>query len=190
MIDTKSMAMLLAGASTLAFPAFAQAQAAAGGQNPTASEVVVTGSRVIQNGNNSPTPVTVVTPDALQNVHPTTLIDALNDLPVFSGSRTQQSNPVGSGIAGAGSPASNQLNLRNLGPLRTLILFDGQRVAPTTITNIVDVDIIPQMLIQRVDIVTGGVSAVYGSDAVIGVVNFIPDKSFDGVKIQAQAGQS
>jgi outer membrane receptor protein involved in Fe transport len=179
----QSIATLLAGASALAFPLIARAQAGT-------SEIVVTGSRVIQNGNNSPTPVTVVSTENLQNIQPTTLMDALNNLPVFSGSRTQQSNLVSSGIAGAGAPASNQLTLRNLGANKTLVLFDGQRVTPTTITNVVDADIIPQMLIQRVDIVTGGVSAVYGSDAIVGVVNFVPDKTFNGLKIEAQDGAS
>jgi iron complex outermembrane receptor protein len=159
-------------------------------ETATLEQIVITGSRVIVNGNNSPTPVTVVSTETLQDIHPTTIIDALNDLPVFIGSRSQQSNPVGSGIAGAGNPAANELSLRNLGPLRTLVLFDGQRVAPSTITNIVDADIIPEMLIQRVDVVTGGVSAVYGSDAVVGVVNFIPDHDFNGLKLEAQGSES
>jgi outer membrane receptor protein involved in Fe transport len=153
-------------------------------------DIVVTGSRIAQNGNNMPTPVTVVTAADLAVSRPTTLIDALNTLPVFSGSRGQQSNPISSGSAGAGAPASNQLNLRNLGANRTLVLFDGQRVAPTTIAGVVDADIIPQMLIQRVEVVTGGVSAVYGSDAVAGVVNFIPDTKFKGIRLQAQLGET
>lgn len=160
------------------------------GQGVSTEDIVVTGSRIATNGNNMPTPVTVVSAQSLTISRPTTLIDGLNTLPIFSGSRGQQSNPISSGAAGAGSPASNQLNLRNLGANRTLVLFDGQRVAPTTITGVVDADIIPQMLIQRVEVVTGGTSAVYGSDAVAGVVNFIPDKSFTGIKIAAQAGET
>ena len=186
MTRATTLPLLLASSSFLAFPTLAAAQTA-----PAAvSEVIVTGSRLIANGNSMPTPVTVVTTETLQNSKPTTLMDALNDLPVFSGSRSQTSNPISSGIAGAGSPASNQLNLRNLGAARTLVLFDGQRVAPTTIAGIVDADIIPQMLIQRVEVVTGGTSAVYGSDAVVGVVNFIPDKTFTGLKLHAQVGES
>ena len=207
----KSWAALLTGTALAACPvaAFAQTVPAAPAeaatdetptveapaeQNDDASsrdgELVVTGSRIATNGNNMPTPVTVVSATDLSISRPTTLIDGLNTLPVFSGSRGQQSNPIGSGAAGAGSPASNQLNLRNLSANRTLILFDGQRVAPTTITGVVDVDIIPQMLIQRVEVVTGGTSAVYGSDAVAGVVNFIPDRKFTGIKLQAQAGET
>ena len=190
MTRATSLTLLLAGSSFLAFPMLASAQSAPAPAAGAVSEVVVTGSRLISNGNNQPTPVTVVSTETLQNSKPTTLMDALNDLPVFSGSRSQTSNPISAGIAGAGSPASNQLNLRNLGASRTLVLFDGQRVAPTTIAGIVDADIIPQMLIQRVEVVTGGTSAVYGSDAIVGVVNFIPDKNFNGLKLQGQTGQT
>lgn len=153
-------------------------------------EVVITGSRVITDGNNSPTPVTVIAADDIKTVQPTTIADGLNLMPVFSGSRTPTSNPLTTGGAGGGSAASNQLNLRNVGSLRTLVLFDGQRVPPTLINGNVDVDMIPQMLLKRVDMVTGGVSAVYGSDAVTGVVNFITDTHFNGIKANAQYGVS
>ena len=154
------------------------------------AEVVVTGSRVIRNGNNSPTPVTIVQADELKGLNPTTITDALNDLPVFQGSRTQTSAPNTTGTYGGGNPASNQLNLRNLGPARTLILFDGQRQPPGNYIGVVDVDLIPQMLIQRVDVVTGGASAVYGSDAISGVVNYVTDKNFNGIKVESQYGIS
>lgn len=206
----KTWAALLTGTSLVACPvaAFAQAAPAALSEEPAAGaaedpqaddqtppakdagELVVTGSRIATNGNSMPTPVTVVSSQDLITSRPTTLIDGLNTLPVFSGSRGQQSNPISAGIAGAGSPASNQLNLRNLSAARTLVLFDGQRVAPTTVAGIVDADIIPQMLIQRVEVVTGGTSAVYGSDAIAGVVNFIPDRNFNGVKVSFQAGET
>nr|WP_253951148.1 TonB-dependent receptor plug domain-containing protein [Novosphingobium sp. SG751A] len=80
--------------------------------------------------------------------------------------------------------------MRSLGALRTLILYDGHRVPPTTPDGQVNVDMIPQTLLQRVDLVTGGVSAVYGSDAMSGVVNFIPDTTFTGLKWNAQSGIS
>lgn len=199
MTHGRSLALLLATSSLIALPGAALAQsappapakqAARPDAEPKAEDIIVTGSRIVTNGNAMPTPVTVVTADTLTKAQPTTIIDALNQLPVFSGSRSQQSNPIGAGIAGAGSPASNQLNLRNLGANRTLVLFDGQRVAPTTIAGVVDADIIPQMLIQRVEVVTGGTSAVYGSDAVAGVVNFIPEKKFNGIKLEGQYGLS
>jgi iron complex outermembrane receptor protein len=153
-------------------------------------DVVVTGSRVIRNGNNSPSPVTVVQTEELLNLQPTTITDALNNLPVFQGSRGQFSNPNTTGLYGGGNPASNQLNLRNLGSQRTLVLFDGQRLPPSNAIGIVDVDMVPQMLIQRVDVVTGGASAVYGSDAIAGVVNYITDKNFNGLKAEAGYGIS
>ena len=175
MTSAKYAMALLAGASTIALATFANAQTA-----PTAvNEIVVTGSRVITNGNNSPTPVTVVPVEDVLRLQPTTVADALNELPVFSGQRNQFSNPGGGTAAnnGGGNSGSNNLNLRNMGTQRTLILFDGLRVPSTSTSGVVDVDMVPQMLLQRVDVVTGGASAVYGSDAVTGVVNFITDRS-------------
>ena len=123
-------------------------------------------------------------------LQPTTITDALNNLPVFQGSRSQTSAPNTTGTFGGGNPTANSLNLRNLGSARTLVLFDGQRQPPGNYIGIVDVDVIPQMLIQRVDVVTGGASAVYGSDAIAGVVNYVLDKNFNGVKTEAQYGIS
>ncbi|HUO23815.1 MAG TPA: TonB-dependent receptor [Caulobacteraceae bacterium] len=183
----KLFAFLFGGASSIILASAAQAQTQGGAQT---SEVVVTGSRVIANGNNSPTPVTVVQAQELMQLQPTTLFDALNDLPVFQGSRGQFSQPNTTGLFGGGNPATSELNLRNLGAQRTLILFDGQRVPPTNALGIVDVDMIPQELVQRVDVVTGGASAVYGSDAVAGVVNYVIDHNFNGFKADASYGES
>lgn len=157
---------------------------------PSIEDIIVTGSRVVKNGDTMPSPVTTVQPSTLLAVQPGTLADALNTLPVFSGARGRTSNPTSTGSGGAGNGSANQLNLRNLGANRTLVLMDGLRVPPTLLNGVVDVDIIPQMLVQRVDTVTGGVSAVYGSDAVSGVVNYILDKKFKGVKLQANSGIS
>jgi outer membrane receptor protein involved in Fe transport len=192
MAAMKLRAALLGGAGALAMSSGALAQTAdqPAANEPALTEVVVTGSRVIANGNNSPTPVTVVQAEELMALQPTTINDALNNLPVFQGSRGQFSQPNTTGLFGGGNPATTELNLRNLGPQRTLILFDGQRVAPTNALGIVDVDMVPQELIQRVDIVTGGVSAVYGSDAIAGVVNYITDKNFNGFKAEANYGIS
>ena len=172
-----------------AAPTQAESQAAPAQADGPLEEVKVTGSRVISNGNDSPTPVTVVTTDQIQAVQPSRLADNLNDLPVFSGSRGQTSNPDPSSNGG-GNGAASELNMRNLGANRNLILFDGHRVPATLTDGTVDIDMIPQMLIQRVEMVTGGTSAVYGSDAVSGVVNFITDTKFNGVKFQTQGGIS
>ncbi|WP_395397893.1 TonB-dependent receptor plug domain-containing protein [Novosphingobium sp. BL-8A] len=150
--------------------------------------IVVTGSRVISNGNNSPTPVTVVTADTLLQAQPGTIAQALQNLPVFQGSLGQGTGTGGS--VGGPNGTANAVNLRNLGLYRTLVLFDGQRVQPTSNTGLVTIDMLPQMLLKRVDVVTGGVSAVYGSDAVSGVVNFVTDRDFNGVSLKAQNGIS
>ena len=153
--------------------------------------IVVTGSRIPKNGNNSPSPVTIVeTGNLLASQPGANLADALNVLPVFSGSRGAGSNPSTGGSASGGNGSANQLNLRNMGITRTLVLMDGLRIPPTLFNGAVDVDLIPQMLVQRVDVVTGGVSAVYGSDAVSGVVNYVLDKNFNGLKAEASMGLS
>lgn len=185
-------AILLAGvsATTLAASAFAQENAEAKPADDS-TVVVVTGSRVITSINKSPTPITTVTNETLQTVQPGTIADGLNTLPVFSGSRNQYSNP-GAGATGVqgGNGSANVLNLRNLGANRTLVLYDGHRIPPTLFNSAVDVDLIPQDLIRNVDVVTGGVSAVYGSDAVSGVVNFVPNRNFNGLKGHAAYGIS
>jgi 4,5-dihydroxyphthalate decarboxylase len=166
------------------------AAAAAQDDASTVGEIVVTGSRVIKNGDASPSPVTVVATADVLRMQPGNLADALQVLPVFAGSRGSGVNPTSTGSVGAGNASANQLNLRNIGPNRTLVLLDGLRVPPTLLNGVVDVDVIPQMLVQRVDTVTGGVSAVYGSDAVTGVVNYIIDKKFNGLRVLAQTGVS
>lgn len=179
------------GPPPAASPPAAQDDAATVDAPASPGDVIVTGSRIIRNGNTSPSPVTVVgTDDLLQTQPGANLADALNVLPVFAGSRGAGSNPSTAGSASGGNGSANQLNLRNLGIQRTLVLVDGVRIPPTLFNGSVDVDLIPQMLVQRVDVVTGGVSAVYGSDAVAGVVNYILDKKFNGLKVDASSGIS
>jgi iron complex outermembrane receptor protein len=190
-------AVLCASVAIVALASPALAQTADTSTTPAdeedKSEIVITGSRVVRNGDDMPTPVTVVSAADLQATHPTNLAEALNDLPVFAGSRTQASNTGTSGAAGAPATSTNALNvinLRNMGLARTLILYDGHRAPPSTPEGFVDIDTIPQMLLKRVDVVTGGASAVYGSDAITGVVNFVTDRTFTGVKAEAQYGIS
>jgi outer membrane receptor protein involved in Fe transport len=178
----------LAGAGALAFGVAAAENPSTGAATEELSEVVVTGSRVITNGNDSPTPVTVLSTDEFLKLQPTTVTEAVNLMPALQGSQNVTSRPGGGQRDGAGS----YFNLRNMGDLRTLVLFDGMRLIPTYNQNQADTNsqIVPQMLLKRVDVVTGGVSAVYGSDAVSGVVNFITDRDFNGVKIQGSEGVS
>ncbi|GGE76535.1 TonB-dependent receptor [Niveispirillum cyanobacteriorum] len=181
---------LLSGASALIITHAVAAQTAAG-QAEILEEVIVTGSRVIKDGANSPSPVTVIGTDDLLTTQPgATLAEALNSLPVFSGSRGSASNPTTVGSAAGGNGSANQLNLRNIGPTRTLVLMDGKRVPPTLFNGVVDVDIIPQLLVERVDVVTGGVSAVYGSDAMTGVVNYVINRKLQGLRADVSYGVS
>jgi len=177
----------LAGCSTIAFGT-AQAQTVKPDDEPSVAEIIVTGSRTITNGNDSPSPVTVVTMDVLQQSRPTTVFEALQELPQFSASRG--GSVGGSTGQGGNNNSIASLNLRALGSTRGLVLFDGKRVAPSNLDGQVDLNQIPQMLLQRVDVQTGGSSAVYGSDAITGVVNFITDRKFNGLKAQAQYGIS
>jgi len=205
MIKTLSVAMC-SGASVCALASSAFAQDAAASPAPAAvapatgaapastiGEIVVTGSRITRNGYAAPTPLTVVSLPELQATTPSSIPDALNKLPAFAGSTTNAGTTNAVGGSGGGSPnvfGGNFLNLRNMGAIRTLILMDGRRVPPTAVNGQVDTNSLPQMLVQRVDVVTGGASAVYGSDAVTGVVNFILDKNFTGLKAQGQVGVS
>jgi iron complex outermembrane receptor protein len=162
--------------------AWAQVQSANNGQ---VEQVVVTGSRVITDVANSPTPLTVVSTEQLLATTPSTIADGLNKLPIFQNSASSRNLS-----SGGGNGSGDFLNLRNFGQQRTLVLLDGMRLQPSNQGGSVDVSTLPQMLMSRVDVVTGGGSAVYGSDAITGVVNFILDKHFNGVKYEANAGIS
>ena len=150
------------------------------------TEVMVTGSRIADVGMAAPTPVTAVSLEELNTLSPTTLVSALSQLPQFYGNTT---NDVRTGFFS--SPGAGNLNLRGLntgGSGRTLTLLDGRRIVPATGFGSVDINILPQALIRRVDTVTGGASAAYGTDAVAGAVNFILDTGYTGWQASAQAG--
>jgi outer membrane receptor protein involved in Fe transport len=161
-------------------------QSSQSGGTDDLAQVLVTGSRVATNGASAPTPVTVVSADQLQAAAPTSLVDALNQLPQMLNSSTPASNNGST----TGTVGQTFLNLRSLGANRTLILLDGSRLVPSSLLATTDVSLIPESLVQRVDVVTGGASAVYGSDAVAGVVNFVLDTKFTGFSTRVQAGES
>ncbi|MFD1035264.1 TonB-dependent receptor domain-containing protein [Sphingomonas hankookensis] len=163
-----------------------QTAADAAPADPTDSgqDIVVTGSRVSRPGYTAPTPVTSLSNSELTKSSPSTIADALRTLPALTNTSGTQRN---SGSAGGGQ---SFLNLRGLGATRTLTLVDGRRFVSTNITGSVDANLIPSALVERVDIVTGGASAAYGSDAVAGVVNFVIDTRFKGLKGSAQYGIS
>ncbi|HUO22434.1 MAG TPA: TonB-dependent receptor [Caulobacteraceae bacterium] len=180
---------LLCGLMASAGAACAEDAAPTNGPAPEAKvdEVTVTGSRILRNGNNAPTPVTVVTEDSLNAITPSNIFNQLNVIPAFVPTYGAQTP---SGLSTMNNTGVSALNLRGLGAQRALVLFDGQRLPPSTPDGLVNVNLLPQMLIQRVDVVTGGASAVYGSDAVSGVINFILDRKFNGLKLDAQGGDS
>lgn len=153
----------------------------------TLDTVTVTGSRVLRAGYESPTPVTVVDMEQIELAAPNNIADYLNTLPSLLGDATtvQGNNAISSGTTGM-----NRLNLRGLGPDRTLILVDGRRFVGSNLQGNVDANGLPNALVRQVDVVTGGASSVYGSDAVAGVVNFILDTRYTGTKGFLQAGQS
>ena len=167
-------------------PVDGNAEASPAPAAPGSDGIVVTGSRLQTNGFKAPTPVTVVTAQELQLTTPGAIPEGLDKLPQFAGSR---SNTTPGGLGNTPS-TGNYLNLRNLGSQRNLILLDGQRLPPTSYEGITDANIIPQALVQRVEVVTGGASAAYGSDAVSGVINFILNTRYNGVKGQIQYGET
>jgi iron complex outermembrane receptor protein len=169
-------------------PALAQdmAEPQQSGDTAPFDQIIVTGTRVVRDGFQSPTPLTVVTQQEILNQSPTNNIaDFINQIPALAGS-TRPANSrlaISSGLAGI-----NTMNLRNLGEVRTLVLLDGRRSVGSTITGLVDINTFPQSLIKNVEIVTGGASAAYGSDAVAGVVNYVLDKKYTGFKMNADVG--
>src|SRR4051812_40518542 len=176
-------AVAFAGQSAWAQTASQKAEAA-----PAVEEVVVTGSRIVREGYEAPTPLTVVGTEQLQNSASSNLMGFLSTLPALANSANGASNGVNTSSASGGA---SYVNLRALSVLRTLVLLDGQRLGFNDFQGgsaAPNIGTIPQQLIERVDIVTGGASAVYGSDAVAGVVNFVLNKKFTGVKGEISGG--
>ena len=149
------------------------------------ADVIVTGSRVIRDGSQAPSPTTVVTSDSLNKRGLSNIGDFLNELPSFRPSVSNQTNTQTSNLSGA-----TFADLRALGNIRTLVLVDGRRHVPTASTGQVDLNLIPTILIDRVDVVTGGASATYGSDAISGVVNVIINKRLRGLRGDVSMGIS
>jgi outer membrane receptor protein involved in Fe transport len=159
---------------------------AATAQDVRPEEVVVTGSRVRQvTGMAAPTPVTAMTVDELTDFNPgSTVAEQLDRLPQLFATPTAQRG----GNAISTTAGGSYLNLRGMGLNRTLVLLDGVRIAPADANGSVNIDNFPSALTQRVDIVTGGASAAYGADAVAGVVNFVLNREFEGLKTRFSTG--
>lgn len=186
---------LVAGSISLllALSAAARAQQTSGTQSEGATtagpgagqEVIITGSRIGRTGFNAPSPVTVIGQDYFEQLGITNVGAGVSQLPAFRASNNPATNGFGSFNVGA-----QIVNLRGLGVTRNLILVDGRRFAPTTREGTVDLNLIPSLLVERTEVVTGGASAAYGSDAVAGVVNVILDKDLTGLRSQFDYGVS
>ncbi len=147
---------------------------------------MVTGSRIVSNGNRAPTPTTVLSREDIQLRNPANIADYVSQLPSLGIGNTTRTTTLFANATGG----ANQLSARDLGVTRTLTLLDGRRVVGSGLSPAVDVNLLPQNLVKRVDVVTGGASAAYGSDAVAGVVNFILDTDFTGVRGSVNLGQT
>ncbi|WP_067732892.1 TonB-dependent receptor domain-containing protein [Novosphingobium naphthalenivorans] len=156
----------------------AYAQDAADDAN-TGEAIIVTGSRIVNPNLTSASPVTVVNAADIAATGTTRVEDLVNSLPqVFAGQGGNVSN---------GSSGTATLNLRNLGEERTMVLVNGRRLMPgDPNSSAADINAIPAALIKRVDVLTGGASATYGSDAIAGVVNFVMDTDFEGFRLDSQ----
>ena len=143
-------------------------------------EIIVTGSRIKRRDFNSPSPITSINREAIAASSEATLEALLNELPQVAPNFGRASNNPGNGKA--------HVDLRGAGPGRTLVMLNARRFAPSGVVNDVDLNNIPQALIERVEVITGGASTVYGSDALSGVVNFITRDDFEGLSIEGYYG--
>ncbi|RYE02834.1 MAG: TonB-dependent receptor [Sphingomonadales bacterium] len=189
-IGRKGMYRLLLSAAAICTAAPALAQSAPGGtvetkeaEDQDSEAIVVTGSLLARSGFDAPTPVTSIGGDDLARVGAPDIAQVINQIPSVRSSVTTATSANFSTLAGG-----SYIDLRGLGYQRTQILIDGRRYVPSTPSGGINISAIPQALIRGVDVVTGGASAAYGSDAVAGVVNFLIDDQFEGVKGKLQGG--
>ncbi len=184
LIRSVGMLTLLAAFSVLSGPVLVQG--AAEESETLLEEVTVSASRLRQvTGYESPTPVTMLTTQDMEARGSTNIADLINEVPSFSGTMTPTSTVLNSRQNGR-----NGLDIRGLGTNRNLVLVNGRRFVPFEEFGTVDINSIPSVAIKRVEIVTGGASAAWGSDAVSGVINIIFDDELEGTKVEAQYGQA
>ena len=197
-LESAAIAVAMLGVAAAATPAYAQDNAPqastecadenANGvcDSEEGTQIVVTGSRIARPTLSSPVPLTSVSVGELTETGDVSLGDALNDLPSL-----RSTFSAGNSSRFIGTAGLNILDLRGLGTSRTLVLVNGKRhITATPGDYQVDVNTIPVDLLERVDIVTGGNSAVYGSDAVAGVVNFVLKRNFEGLNLRGQGAIS
>jgi outer membrane receptor protein involved in Fe transport len=152
-------------------------------QEPMMEEVVVTGSRMVRTDLDAPSPVVTLSSENIQSSGNVTIEETLNELPQLASDNTSSVNSGGgSGILTA--------DLRGLGAVRTLVLVNGRRFTPADSRGLTDLSSIPDALVERVEIMTGGASAVYGSDAVAGAINFVLKDDFEGIQFDVFYGET
>jgi len=185
LLGGSALALTLASAGS----ALAQSQAkpVAAESAAAVQEVVVTASRINKTGYDAPTPTTVLGQDDIERQAQPNIFQVITEMPSLLGSSGPQAANNTTSVPNTGLSA---FAIHGLGQIRTLTLIDGQRVVPAYVNGVNDISQFPQLLIQRVDVVTGGASASYGSDAVGGVVNFITNKKFEGFKANILGGIS
>ncbi|MDI1281920.1 TonB-dependent siderophore receptor [Brevundimonas sp.] len=170
---------IIGGLVAFAAPVMAQTQPAA----TQVDEVVVTGSRIVRQDFTAISPVTTVGQEQLELTQTLTVESLLNELPQVVPGNMRTSN-------NSGGEAFATIDLRGLGANRNLVLVNGERIPGSSTTGTVDLNTIPASLVQRVEVVTGGASAVYGSDAISGVVNFILKDNYEGAEMSVTYGSS
>lgn len=182
---------LLSGIALLAIPAAASAQVTDDSSAAEPEEqILVTGSRLKRDSNlESPSPVVSITAEEFRGEQD--VVGALRSIPALTGSISSAQSVAPGELDSGGAVGTATLNLRGLGANRTLVLVNGRRhVAGVAETSVVDINSIPTSLIKEVEVLTGGASAIYGADAVTGVVNFVLDREFDGIELGLNGGIS
>jgi outer membrane receptor protein involved in Fe transport len=190
--STAALSLAMAGSAFAQAPvatAPAAAPAADSTKTTTIDTVVVTGSRIARRDYSSSSPIVTVNSQALMNQADLQIQNTLNKLPQF----TPDQNLMGANSGDVQATPNHSVgittaSLRGLGPNRNLVLIDGQRGAPVNGELVIDLSTIPTAMIDHVEAITGGASAVYGADAIGGVVNFIMKKNFHGLDVDAQYG--
>lgn len=175
-------ALLAASAASAGFYSNGVAAQQAAAAQEELEQIVVTGSRIARPGVEEASPIAVIGSDEIAMQGTVNIENVLFTLPQVVATQSSASNNPGGGVA--------TVNLRGLGSQRTLVLVDGKRYISYDVNQVVDLNTIPSALIERIDVVTGGRSAVYGSDAIAGVVNFVTKRNFEGAEVNSIYGTS
>jgi outer membrane receptor protein involved in Fe transport len=185
LLASPALAQLPPSEETAETPAPSGPASPATAQTDDERAIVITGTRLNVSGFTAPTPTTVLGEEEIAANAQPNIFSTIAQLPSLQGSTGTQFNTFSTS---SGEQGLSSFSLRGVGTIRTLTLLDGQRVVGANVRGFPDVSLFPQLLIKRVDIVNGGASASYGSDAVGGIVNFITDTHFNGIKGNVQGG--